>query len=118
MDGNTHVWHITRTPAWRPPTDVYELEEAFVVRVEVAGMREDDFSIHIEGSLLVVRGVRMDTTERRAYHQMEIPFGEFILEVELTAAISTGEIEAGYKDGFLRIYLPKARPKTIIIEEN
>jgi len=117
MDANTHVWHITRTPAWRPPTDVFETEEAFVVRVEVAGMREDDISIHIEGRLLVVRGVRLDTMERRAYHQMEIPFGEFILEVELTAAIITDEVEAGYKDGFLRIYLPKARPKTIPIEE-
>ena len=117
MDANTHVWHITRTRAWRPPADVFEIEDAFVVRVEVAGMREDDISIHIEGRLLVVRGVRLDTMERRAYHQMEIPFGEFILEVELTAAIITDEVEAGYKDGFLRIYRPKARPKTIPIEE-
>ena len=118
MDANSHVWHMTRNPAWRPPTDVYETEDAFVVRVEVAGMREDDISIHLDGRLLVVRGVRMDTTERRAYHQMEIPFGEFILEIELAAAVSTNDIEAGYRDGFLRVYLPKARPKTIIIEEN
>jgi len=118
MDANSHVWHITRSPAWRPPMDVFETEDAFIVRVEVAGMQEDDFSIHIESRLLVVRGVRLDTTERRAYHQMEIPFGEFILEVELTASIITDEVAAGYKNGFLRIYLPKARPKTITIEED
>jgi len=118
MDANMHVWHITRTPAWRPPTDVFETEEAFVVRVEVAGMQEEDISINIEGRLLVVRGVRLDTTERRAYHQMEIPFGEFILEVELTSEIISDEVDAGYKDGFLRINLPKARPKTIPIKDN
>jgi len=118
MNGNTHVWHIPRPPAWRPPTDVYETEDAFVVRVEVAGIREDDFSIHLDGRLLTVRGVRTDTTERRAYHQMEIPFGEFMLEVELTAPVSTDEVEAVYRDGFLRIHLLKSRPHTIIIEED
>jgi HSP20 family protein len=117
MDRNTHTWHVTRTPVWRPPTDVFEMEELIVVRVEVAGMQEDDFSIQLEGQLLTVRGVRLDTVERRAYQQLEIPFGEFSLEVELTAPIHTDQVEATYRDGFLRIQLPKVRPQTIPIEE-
>jgi HSP20 family protein len=117
MDRDAHTWHITRTPAWRPPTDIFETEEVIVVRVEVAGMQEDDFSIQLEGRVLTVRGVRVDTAERRAYRQMEIPFGEFSLEVELTAQIYTDQVEATYRDGFLRIHLPKARPQTIPIEE-
>jgi HSP20 family protein len=96
---------------------VFETEEMIVVRLEVAGMQEDDFSIQLEGRLLTVRGVRLDTVERRAYRQMEIPFGEFSLEVELTAPIHADQVEATYREGFLRIQLPKARPQTISIEE-
>jgi HSP20 family protein len=109
-------WRIvTRSHAWRPPTDVYETEDDVSVRVEVAGMKETDFAITLQDRYLAVRGLRADTSERRAYHQMEIPFGEFITEVELPAAVSPEGIEASYRDGFLRIHLPKARPRQIKI---
>ena len=117
MNGNTHVWHIPRPPAWRPPTDVYETEDAFVVRVEVAGIREDDFSIHLDGRLLTVRGVRTDTTERRAYHQMEIRFGEFSIELEMPVAVAAEKVGAVYNNGFLLLTLPKTRPYQIPVED-
>ncbi len=117
MDVNAHTWHVTRTPAWRPPTDVYETEDDIVVRLEAAGLREQDIAIHLEGRSLVVRGVRLDTPERRAYRQMEIPFGEFILEVELVSPVDAEKVDATYRDGFLRIRLPKIRPQTILIED-
>ena len=72
-----------RPHVWRPPTDVYETEDAIVVRVEIAGMREADFTVALVERSLLIRGVRQDLTERRAYYQMEIPFGEFSTEVEL-----------------------------------
>ena len=34
--------------AWSPPTDVFETDASFVVRLEVAGMRQSDFSIDVE----------------------------------------------------------------------
>ena len=40
-------WQV-RSHVWSPPTDQYETEAAFVIRVEVAGMREDDFEVAIE----------------------------------------------------------------------
>lgn len=102
---------------WRPRTDVYETEEAVVVRVEVAGMREADFSIILDGRYLTVRGTRSDTQERRAYYQMEIPFGEFSTELELPSPVIAQEVEAFYANGFLRIHLPKARSKRIEVDE-
>ena len=78
------IWRVgTRSLDWRPPTDVFETEAAFVVRVEVAGMREDDFAIELDERYLYIRGTRLDTPERRAYQQMEIRFGEFSVAVEL-----------------------------------
>jgi HSP20 family protein len=110
-------WRIAMRPhIWRPPTDVYETEDAIVIRVEIAGMREQDFSVALEDRTLTIRGVRSDPTERRAFYQMEIPFGEFSTEVELPAPIVNEGVEAVYRDGFLQITLPKARPQHIQVE--
>jgi HSP20 family molecular chaperone IbpA len=111
-------WHMSiRTPSWRPPADMYELENAIVVRVEIAGMRENDFSIQLNGRVLSIRGVRQDIAERKAYHQMEIRFGEFSIELELPFHIETDQIQATYNNGFLKIVLPKALPRHISVSE-
>jgi HSP20 family protein len=96
---------------------MYETDEAIVIRVEIAGMREQDFSIQLEGRYLSIRGTRPDTPERRAYHQMEIRFGEFVTEVELPCQVLANQIDATYGNGFLRMVLPKARPNKIQVGE-
>ncbi len=114
---DTSRWRIISRPhAWRPPTDVYEIEDGIVVRVEVAGMRESDFTISLADRTLTVRGIRQDTAERRAYQQMEIAFGEFTTEVELAYPIIAEKAVATYRDGFLRIMLPIAQPKHVKVE--
>ncbi len=111
-------WRMAARPhAWRPPTDVYETETTVVIRVEIAGMQEDDFAISLEDRAVIVRGVRQDTTEKRAYQQMEIPFGEFSTEVDLHCSVSSEGIEALYRDGFLFITLLKVRPRQIRVED-
>ncbi len=118
VDLSPFNWRINlRGPAWRPPTDVFETEQAVVVRVEIAGMREGDFTIELNGRILSIRGVRPDLTERRAFHQMEIRFGEFNLDLELPAYIEPDRVQAVYSDGFLRVSLPKARPRQIPITD-
>lgn len=108
---------VLRPHVWRPPTDVLETDEAYLVRVEIAGMEENDFTILIDGRYLAIRGVRSDIPERRAYHQMEIRFGEFSSEVELPGPVALEGIEAAYGNGFLQVRLPKARPVAIHVEE-
>ena len=118
MDALPFNWRLTmRPPTWRPPTDVYEMDNNLVVRVEIAGMREGDFAIELNGRFLIVRGVRQDIAERRAYHQMEIRFGEFSIEIELPSHIEADQVQAIYHNGFLRIMLPKSRPRQIPIVE-
>ena len=111
-------WRLLHHPRlWRPPTDVFETDELLIVRVEIAGMRESDFSISLEDRRLVISGTRPDQSERRAYHQMEIPFGEFSTEIELSVPVIAERVEAVYRDGFLKITLPKAKPRQILIGE-
>ena len=103
--------------SWRPPTDVFETDEAVVVRVEVAGMRETDFSIALTDQMLIIAGVREDPSPKVAYHQMEVCYGEFRVEVFLHWTISESDIQAVYDNGFLQVTLPRARKRQIRIVE-
>jgi len=53
------TWHV-RASTWTPPTDIYETEENFLVRVEIAGMRDEDFEVAIENNILLISGFRPD----------------------------------------------------------
>jgi HSP20 family protein len=108
-------WHV-RSNIWSPPTDLYETEEAYVVRVEIAGMREDDFEVLLENNTLLVSGSRPDLTERRAYQQMEIRFGKFSTALNLPGPVNIEQARAEYKDGFLNIVLPKAKSNQTKVE--
>jgi len=104
-------WRLVNRPrAWRPPTDLYETEEFIVVRIEIAGVKDKDYTITLRNRRLVISGMRSDVSERRAYLQMEIPFGEFAVEIEIPYPIQHEQILSNYQDGFLRIILPKTHP--------
>jgi len=110
-------WQVSvHSYAWSPPTDVYETEASFIVRVEVAGMRESDFAINAEDNFLVISGIRSETPEWRAYRQMEIRFGEFSTAVELPPGVDVSKADADYKDGFLNVILPKLKPTNVTIK--
>ncbi len=111
-------WQVqVRAGVWSPPTDVYETEDTYVVRVEIAGMKEDDFEIAVESNYVSIRGSRSDVPERRAYQQMEIRFGKFETMVGLPDPIDLDETTAQYDLGFLTVYLPKAPPNQIKVED-
>jgi HSP20 family protein len=105
---HTVGWQVTSS-LWNPPTDVYETESEYVVRLEIAGMRESDFEIAFNNGVLLVRGVRSDIPEKRAYHQMEIHFGKFSTSIGVPGLIDLDTSVAEYKDGFLMIRMPKAK---------
>ncbi len=110
-------WQVSiHSYAWNPPTDVYETEASFVVRLEVAGMRQSDFSIDVEDNFLIISGARSESSEHRTYHQMEIRFGEFSTAIEIPAGADVTKAEADYEDGFLNIVMPKIKPTPITIK--
>lgn len=103
---HTTGWQV-RSSIWNPPTDVYETERNLTIKVEVAGMRDEDFEVAIEKNILIISGIRPDQNERRAYHQMEIMYGKFEIAIQLPVDIDIDTARAEYKDGFLTIIFPK-----------
>ena len=90
---------------WNPPADIYETDEATHIKMEVAGLDEEQLSITAEGDLLVVRGRRrLDDIGRKVnYHLMEVHYGEFERVFAFTHGLAQRSIKASYEKGFLMI---------------
>jgi HSP20 family protein len=107
----TFGWQVRiQSHVWSPPTDVFEVENFYIVRVEIAGMQTEDFSIKLDDNYLTVSGTRRELSERRAYHQMEVRFGEFSTVVVIPGPVQAEQAIAEYNDGFLIISLPRLEP--------
>lgn len=112
------LWGVKRhTHKWRPPTDVYETQDAYQVRVEIAGMRGSDFAVTFERQVLVIQGARSDAGPRKEFRQLEIAYGEFETTVEIPEPVEVAKIVAAYQDGFLKVELPKLKPRRVSIAE-
>ncbi len=113
MDRMLHSYYPherrSRPRTWRPPTDVYETDNAVIVKIEIAGMNPEDFTISFVDRALTIQGHRRDVDEKQSYHCLEIPYGEFNIEVLLTGNYAEDQIDAKYENGFLYITLPKSK---------
>lgn len=106
---------VRHSSVWRPPTDVYEQEDRLVILIEIAGMKDRDFRIVLQDRHLIVSGMRRQVIEPQAvaYHQMEIARGEFRTYVYLPWKVQREQAVATYRDGLLRIELPKTQEQHV-----
>jgi len=100
--------------SWTPMADVYETAEAFVVHVDLPGLREDDLEIHVDGDRLVLKGERHPCEKARpdSFHRMERSYGPFSRSFHFTEDVDPERVAAQFRDGLLRLELPKLRPRS------
>jgi len=106
--------YLKRPRVWHPPTDVYETDSHVMVKLELAGVSEDNIVVRLHGRQLTIDGQRDDPAGKLAYHQMEISYGEFHGEVNLPCEVDQQEVRAEYEQGFLYILLPKLKRKVCV----
>jgi HSP20 family protein len=112
-----------RTPSrvsWMPALDLSESDEAFTLKVELPGFSKDDVQVEIKDDRLILRGERKRETDVQAarYHRVERAYGFFRRSFMLPTAVDADKAEATFKDGVLKLTLPKAeeaKPKAISI---
>jgi HSP20 family protein len=99
-------------PCWSPPADVFETEEGFLVKFEVAGLDLGRLEVVFEDGRLTLSGTRSDAHEeaRVVCHQMEIPYGCFRRTLAISRDVDGDAVTAHYADGFLTIRLPRSDP--------
>ena len=110
------------TTTWSPAVDIFETEGEIVVKAELPGMERKDIVLNLENNVLTVRGERRFAKETKDdnYHRIERSYGTFSRSFSIPATVDEEKIRADYRDGVLKIVLPKqeqAKPKQIRIAE-
>ena len=94
---------------WYPAADVYQTVDGWVVKVELAGVSEDEIEIAIQGNALYIAGCRKDRSCAAgvSYQQMEITYSSFEKTLRFPSPIDGAAIEHLFENGLLIISLKK-----------
>jgi len=110
-----------REGVWQPLVDIFENEEAVVIRAELPGVEQGAIEVKIEGSTLTIRGERKQDSEVRQenYHRIERYYGPFQRSFLLPQTIDQEQVQAACDKGVLTITLPKkllTKPRQITVK--
>ncbi|HET9140386.1 Hsp20/alpha crystallin family protein [Actinophytocola sp.] len=108
----------TSAAAWSPAIDISERNDAYVVAVELPGVKLDDLEIAYQDGLLTIQGERdeVQASEDEQTHLVERRYGQFRRSITLPLHVAADAIDATFEDGVLRVVIPKAeeaKPKRI-----
>jgi HSP20 family protein len=95
--------------AWMPNVDIYENKDQIVLEAELPGMNREDFDLSIENNIIILRGERRfeKKDDGDNYHRVERAYGTFTRSFTLPQTVSAEGATAEYKNGVLRVTLPK-----------
>ena len=101
--------------------DVFDDADNVIVRIEAPGMRREDFHVELHADMLTVWGekrIDREATEGR-WSIVQCAYGSFRRDVNLPVPVKADKTKASYRDGVLRIELPKsetARTRRIAVQ--
>ncbi|GCE47727.1 HSP20 family protein [Thermosporothrix hazakensis] len=101
---------VQSSTTWRPLADILESPQRMLVKVELAGVQEDEIEVTLYQDALVVSGVRRNASEYQeslCYHEAQIRYGPFRLEVFIPYPVNRDAVTARYECGFLWVDIPK-----------
>jgi len=111
----------TADVAFAPQTNLAETDKTFEVTVDVPGLKAEDFAVELTDGQLWISGERNAEIEEdgKTWHRVERCYGKFRRGISLGPDVDADNIEAEYKDGVLRVVVPKAeavQPKKIEVK--
>ena len=104
-----------------PPVNAWVSDDEIIVDLEMPGVETKDLDISVTGTTLVLTGKRVPQAvkEGETYHRRERRYGSFGRTLELPFRVDSDRIRAAYRNGILRVTLPRAaedRPKRISVQ--
>jgi len=121
FDGAMQGWpgDANGTRNWVPPADIHETDNDLIVTTDLPGIDPKNVDVRVENNVLSITGERpFEADENENIHRVERMYGGFARSFTLSTPVDADKIHATYKDGVLRISLPKAeqaKPKRIQI---
>jgi HSP20 family protein len=110
----------TMTP-YLPPMNVAEAMKHYEITMDLPGMKQEDITVELREGDLMICGERKQEKEEgdKTYHRQERSYGRFCRTFPIGPDVKPEQIAAEYKDGVLRITVPKSeatQPKKIPIK--
>jgi HSP20 family protein len=99
---------LTGDGAWSPAADVVETDSAYVIEVELPGVRREDVDVELNGDELVVTGEVKERKREGLFRRRTRRVGRFEFRVTLPGYRRDGDIEASMSGGVLTVHVPKA----------
>jgi HSP20 family protein len=111
---------VSSGSAWTPAVDIFDTEEAIVLRAELPGLSTEDIEIEIDDNVLTLKGERrfQETVDEGRFYRLERAYGHFQRSVTLPQGVKADEISADFENGVLSVRVPKAdevKPRKIAI---
>lgn len=104
-----------------PAAELQDTPEAFLLKLEVPGLKAEDLDIQVTGEAISIRGERRSesTSEEKGITRSEFRYGRFRRVIPLPARVQNDQVEATYDSGILNLRLPKAESeKTRVVKVN
>jgi len=95
---------------WAPRVNVAEKEDAYEVTADLPGMKPEEVNVELKNGELLISGQRNEehVESGKTWHRVERHSGQFRRMIRLGDDVSTDKVSAEYKDGVLRIHVPKS----------
>lgn len=95
---------------WSPQVDVAEKEDAFEISADLPGMKPEDVNVELKNGDLLISGQRSEEHEEhgKTWHRVERHSGSFRRLIRLGDDVRAEHVSAEYKDGVLRVHVPKS----------
>jgi HSP20 family protein len=106
---------------WSPLVDIVEDDKEYLIKAELPEMKREDIRVSVENNLLTLRGERKFEQEEKdkKFHRVERAYGSFARSFSLPDEVDSGKVSAEFKDGVLKVHLPKspnAKPKSVEVK--
>jgi HSP20 family protein len=99
---------LTAEGAWSPAADIVETESAYIIEIELPGVRREDVDVTLNGNELLVTGEVKERKREGLFRRRTRRVGEFEFRVTLPGYLRADGIEASLAYGVLKVYVPKA----------
>jgi HSP20 family protein len=96
---------------WNPSVDLYETDEAYILEADLPAVKPEDVKVEMQNGDLVLEGWRALEKSHSGdkFHTMERSSGQFTRRLKLPETVNKEAIQAEFKDGVLRVVLPKVK---------
>ena len=106
---------------WMPFVDITEDDKEYVVKADLPDVKKEDVKVTVENGVLAITGERKFEKEEkdRKYHRIERSYGNFLRSFTLPDAADGSKVNAEFKDGVLKVHVPKSdkvKPKAVEVK--